>query len=44
MGNALRNLVRDMKGKKLADGKTVGGKGRLTHDRIDSFQSFLEKL
>lgn len=39
MGNQLRSVVRDHKGKKLADGKCINGKGRLTNTRIDAFQS-----
>ena len=26
--------------KKLSDGKSIGGKGRLTNNRIDTFQNF----
>ena len=40
MGNALRNLLKDMKGKKMSDNKTIGGRGRLTKERIDSIQRF----
>lgn len=40
MGNALRNFVRDMKGKELNYGKTVGGAGCLTKNRIDSLQRY----
>ncbi|XP_065065605.1 uncharacterized protein LOC135691614 [Rhopilema esculentum] len=40
MGNALRTLLKEMKGKKMSDGKTIGGKGRLTKERIDSFQRY----
>ena len=40
MGAALRRFVTNMKGKKLEDGKTVGGKGRLTKDRINSIQRY----
>ena len=40
MGNALRTLIRDMKGQKMSDSKSIGGKGRLTKERIDSFQRF----
>ena len=43
MGNALRNLTRDMKGKKLDDGKTVGGAGRLTKNKIDALQRYYGK-
>ena len=38
MGNALRKYLKDNKGKKLADSKSVGGKGRLTKNIIDRFQ------
>ena len=40
MGNALRTLLRDMKGQKMSDGRSLGGKGRLTKERIDSFQRY----
>ena len=43
MGNALRTLKKDYKGRKLSDCKTVGGKGRLTKERIDSFQRYYGK-
>ena len=39
MGNQLRSLVRDWKGKKLADGKSISGRGRLTNKRINVFQN-----
>ena len=35
MGNQLQALVRDWRGKKTSDGKTISGKGRLTKNRID---------
>lgn len=35
MGTRLREFKRVMKGKKLADGKTAGGKNRLTDKRDD---------
>ena len=38
MGNALRKYVKDMKGKKLLDDKSVSGKGRLTQLKIDRIQ------
>ena len=38
MGNALRRYVKDMKGKKLSDNKSVSGKGRLTQLKIDRVQ------
>ncbi|GBN45659.1 hypothetical protein AVEN_174604-1 [Araneus ventricosus] len=34
MGTRLRRLKKDMKRKKLADGKTIGGRGRLTDELI----------
>ena len=40
MGNALRTLLRYMKGQKMSDGRSLGGKGRLTKERIDSFQRY----
>ena len=38
MGNRLRNLKKKMGKNKLADGKTIGGKGRLTNKQIDKIQ------
>ena len=43
MGSALRLCVASMKGKRLDDGKTVGGKGRLTKDRINSVKIYFGK-
>ena len=40
LGTALRKYKKDKKGQKLADGKTVGGKGRLTDKIIDSMQNY----
>lgn len=40
MGTRLRNLKKDLRGKKLKDGKTIGGRGRLTDKKIDQFASF----
>lgn len=40
MGTRLRNLKKDLKTKKLSDGKTIGGKGRLTDKKIDQIASF----
>ena len=40
MGTNLRKLVKDLKGKKLEDGKGISGKGRLTIARIDAIQNF----
>ena len=39
MGSALRTFKKDHKGRKLADGKGVGGKGRLTDKVIDKIQN-----
>ena len=43
MGTALRGLVTKSKSQKLADGKGLGGKGRLTKKRIDDFQTYYGK-
>lgn len=43
MGSRLRRLKNKMRGKKLADGKTLGGKGRLTDAVIDSMQVYYGK-
>ena len=40
MGTALRKFVADNKGQKLMDGKPVGGKGRLTKEKIDKIQNY----
>ncbi|CAC5382836.1 unnamed protein product [Mytilus coruscus] len=40
MGKHLKRLVDQNKGKKLADGKQMTGKGRLTNTLINSFQVF----
>lgn len=40
LGTALRELKKREHGKKLADGKTIGGQGRLTDALIDSLQNF----
>lgn len=40
MGTALRNLKDAHKGKKLSDGKTIGGKGRLTKVIMNSLQNY----
>ena len=40
MGTALRNLKVTYRGKKLADGKTIGGQGRLTDSLINSLQNY----
>ena len=39
LGTRMRNLKRTMKGKKLADGKTLEGKGRLSDKAIDKMQT-----
>ena len=43
LGTALRKYKKDNKGKKLADGKTVGGKGRLTDKVINKMQNYYGK-
>lgn len=43
LGTALRKYKKDMKGKKLSDGKTVGGRGRLTDKVIDKMQNYYGK-
>ena len=40
LGTRLRRLKKDYKGKKLADGKCLGGRGRLTDDEIDRLQYY----
>lgn len=40
MGTGVRNIVATHKDQKLADGKGIGGKGRITKKRIDSFQVY----
>ena len=40
MGTALRNLMVQYRGQKLADGKTIGGAGRLTDKMINSLQNY----
>lgn len=40
MGTRLRNLKKTMGNRKLADGKPIGGKGRLTNLKIDKIQQF----
>ena len=40
MGTALRNLKSQYRGQKLADGKTIGGTGRLTDKVINSLQNY----
>lgn len=43
LGTALRKYKKDMVGEKLSDGKTVGGKGRLTDKVIDKMQNYYGK-
>ena len=40
MGTSLRKYKKKSRGKKLDDGKTVGGAGRLTDKTIDSMQNY----
>ncbi|XP_052128327.1 uncharacterized protein LOC113205481 isoform X2 [Frankliniella occidentalis] len=40
MGTRLRTLKKSYSGKKLADGKSIGGRGRLTDQWIDKLSSF----
>ena len=40
MGAALRTYKSKNRGQKLSDGKTIGGKGRLTYDIVDSIQNY----
>ena len=40
MGTRLRKLKSSLSGKTLADGKSIGGRGRLTKEQIDSIQSY----
>ena len=42
MGSALREYKRKKQGIKLADGKSVGGKGRLTDVLVDKMQNYFE--
>lgn len=39
-GTRLRRLVQENKGKKLNDGKSIGGIGRLTAKKIDTLQNY----
>ena len=43
LGTALRKYKKDRRGQKLADGKGVGGKGRLTDKVIDRMQNYYGK-
>lgn len=40
VGTSLRKLKKDFAGKKLADGRTLGGRGRLTDAAIDKLQAY----
>ena len=40
MGNALRTYKKNRRGEKLSDGKTAGGKGRLTEETINCIQRY----
>ena len=40
MGTALRELVSRHRGQKLADGKTIGGVGRLINTLMNSLQNY----
>ncbi|GBN34220.1 hypothetical protein AVEN_165567-1 [Araneus ventricosus] len=40
MGTRLRKLKKDMKKKKLADQKTIGGRGRLTDELIKKLTTY----
>ena len=43
LGRGLRRYKNDMKGEKLSDGKSVGGKGRLTDKVVDKMQNYYGK-
>ena len=43
MGGRLRKKKRDFKGKRLSDGKTIGGQNHLTDYLIDIFQTYYGK-
>lgn len=43
LGTRLRKLKTTMKNQKLSDGKGLGGKGRLTDDKIDTLQQYYGK-
>lgn len=40
MGTRLRKIKKEMKGKKMSDGKTLGGQNRLTDAEIDKLQTY----
>ena len=40
LGTAHRNLKTIYRGQKLSDGKTIGGKGRLTDKLIDTLNNY----
>lgn len=41
MGTALRKIKKDYGKRKLSDGRTIGGAGRLTEQLCDDFQMLL---
>lgn len=43
MGKRLRDLKKNLAGKKLSDGKTIGGRGRLTAKVIDQITTYYGK-
>ena len=43
MGRRLRDLKKTYKQRTLEDGKCIGGKDRLTDERIDLFQKYYGK-
>lgn len=43
MGGRLRRKKKDLKGKKLVDGETIGGRNRLADNLIDTFQRYYVK-
>lgn len=38
VGGRLRRLVKDYKGRKLDDGKSIGGRGRLSQKEIEVYK------
>lgn len=40
MGSALRKVKKDHGKRKLSDGRTIGGAGRLTEQLCDDFQRY----
>ena len=43
LGTALRKYKSDTRGKKRADGKSIGGRGRLMDKVIDKMQNYYGK-